>query len=155
MFAKNLFIWNWDEKYDRSLHKQKKTSSVFSAVRKAKRSTTKAAVETFYFLSICTISICQWYWSNFGGNLIEIFMTAIATAIFANTWLEVDQYVKIMVTYPTFISDSGAIRHLTPRSGEQWPVTGSGSAILMNGGSSRNAILRWNFSGTPSGGLWL
>ena len=34
-------------------------------------------------------------------------------------------------------------------------VTGSGSEMMMNGGSSRNVTLIENFSGTPWGGTWL
>lgn len=55
-------------------------------------------------------------------------------------------------TYPTS-SCSDAILHETPRSGEHFPVTGSGSAIFINGGSSTNAIFKLNLSGTPSGYL--
>ena len=46
-------------------------------------------------------------------------------------------------------------RHGTPRSTLHFPVTGSGGPRLMNGGSSRNPTVRWNFSGTPCGGMWL
>ena len=31
----------------------------------------------------------------------------------------------------------------------------SGLAKLRKGGSSRNPIVMWNFSGTPGGGTWL
>ena len=34
-------------------------------------------------------------------------------------------------------------------------VTGSGSEMMMKGGSSRNVTLIENFSGTPWGGTWL
>ena len=36
-----------------------------------------------------------------------------------------------------------------PLSTLHFPETGSGGAMLMKGGSSRNPIVRWNFSGTP------
>lgn len=39
--------------------------------------------------------------------------------------------------------------HGTPRSMLHRPVTGSGGARLMKGGSSRKPTVRWNFSGTP------
>ena len=35
------------------------------------------------------------------------------------------------------------------------PVTGSGSEMMMKGGSSRKLTLIENFSGTPWGGTWL
>lgn len=53
------------------------------------------------------------------------------------------------------ISASAAMRHITPRFMLHFPVTGSGGDIWIYGGSSRNVILRWNFSGTPWGGVWL
>ena len=43
----------------------------------------------------------------------------------------------------------------TPRSTLQRPLTGSGGARLMKGGSSRKPTVKWNFSGTPWGGTWL
>ena len=35
------------------------------------------------------------------------------------------------------------------------PVMGSGSEMMMKGGSSRKVIRMENFSGTPWGGTWL
>jgi hypothetical protein len=58
------------------------------------------------------------------------------------------------VTYPSR-SVALAYRQKTPLLRVHLPVTGSGGARLMYGGSSRNVILRWNFSGTPWGGLWV
>lgn len=58
------------------------------------------------------------------------------------------------ITY-SVMSASVAIRHKTPLSIEHLPVIGSGGAKLMYGGSSKNVIFKWNFSGTPCGGVWL
>ena len=44
------------------------------------------------------------------------------------------------------------VQHGTPLFIEHFEETGSGSLTMMNGGSSRNVILMWNFSGTPCGG---
>ena len=52
--------------------------------------------------------------------------------------------VREMVTYD--------IQHGTPLFMEHFEDTGSGSLTMMNGGSSKNVILIWNFSGTPCGG---
>ena len=46
-------------------------------------------------------------------------------------------------------------KHWTPRFMVHLPVMGSGSEMMMKGGSSRKVILMWNFSGTPWGGTWL
>lgn len=43
------------------------------------------------------------------------------------------------IAYPA-TSTSGATRQMTPRSSEHRPLTGSGGARLMYGGSSRNVI---------------
>lgn len=59
---------------------------------------------------------------------------------------------KIMTTYSD-MSASLATLQRTPLSIEHFPVMGSGGARLMYGGSSRNVIFRWNFSGTPWGGV--
>lgn len=47
---------------------------------------------------------------------------------------------------------SGATRQTTPRSIKHLPLTGSTGDKLMYGGSSKNVIFKWNFSGTPCGG---
>lgn len=62
------------------------------------------------------------------------------------------EYNNKLCTYPA-TAVSGATLHITPRSSEHRPVTGSGGARFMYGGSSRNVILMWNFSGTPWGGV--
>lgn len=43
---------------------------------------------------------------------------------------------------------------MTPLFILHFPEIGSGGAILIYGGSSKNVIFRWNFSGTPCGGVW-
>lgn len=61
---------------------------------------------------------------------------------------------RFEIIYPC-MSMSRAIRHVTPLFMLHFPVIGSGGASVMYGASSRNVIFRWNFSGTPCGGVWL
>jgi len=47
------------------------------------------------------------------------------------------------------------IQQGTPLFIEHLEVTGSGSLMMINGGSSKKVIFMWNCSGTPCGGTWL